>query len=324
MNKKKKSKPRMQRSLNETVFKKYLKEMEEIKSYSNIRFSLVQTLPKNKILDSVLNLTYFYDQNFLGNQDFMHIPDVSQVCQNLLKYPIILASHKNEFGLEEIVGATTIKIENNRKITDNPFFPTKDENILSITGILAKQNVYDILENKVKGIGRQLFKSAIRGAYEINKEQKVRLICEIDCRNVKSFHALRKAVQDLQNENMNISLNLVGYYEIINTNKNLEEAPTFLFEIDLNQKVKLNNEKTMFSYLNLNSTDLFLKLAYIIEKNTKQTHSYLNIVGKNLVVYHQIKLINAFDMEIEPGKTADGNDRIPKVKPVQVETLSMI
>ena len=39
MSKKEKAKPRKQKSLDETVFKKYLKEMEEIKENSNIKFS---------------------------------------------------------------------------------------------------------------------------------------------------------------------------------------------------------------------------------------------------------------------------------------------
>ena len=59
MSKKEKAKPRKQKSLDETVFKKYLKEMEEIKENSNIKFSWFQALPKSKILDSVLNLAYF-------------------------------------------------------------------------------------------------------------------------------------------------------------------------------------------------------------------------------------------------------------------------
>ncbi len=323
MSKKEKAKPRKQKSLDETVFKKYLKEMEEIKENSNIKFSLFQALPKSKILDSVLNLAYFYDQNFIGNKNFMHIPDVSQICQNLVKYPIILACQKNEFGEEAIVGATTIKMERNKKITDNPFFPTKDENILSITGILAKQNVYDVFGNNVRGIGKQLFKSAIKGAYETNKERKVRLICEIDCRNVKSFSALCKTVKSLQEEGLDVGVNLVGYYEIMNKNGNLEEAPTFLFEIVLEKEKIERTGKNVFSYINLSSTDLFLNLAYTIRKNTTEKKNYINLVGKNLVVYHELKPIDALEMTIEPGTTADGNDRVPKIQPVPVESMSI-
>lgn len=323
MSKKEKAKPRKQKSLSETVFKKYLKEMEEVRENSNIKFSLFQALPKRKILDSVLNLAYFYDQNFVGNKDFMHIPDVSQICQNLVKYPIILACQKNEFGEELIVGATTVKLERNKRLSDNPFFPTKDENILFITGILAKQNVYDVFGNSVKGIGKQLFKSAIKGAYETNREKRVRLVCEIDCRNVKSFNALCKTVKSLQEEGLDVSANLVGYYEIVNGNGGLEEAPTFLFEVVFDREKIERTKDVMFSYIDLGSTDLFLNLAYRIRENTTEKRCFVNVAGENLVVYHDLKTIDALGMVIEPGTTADGNDRVPKIQPVPVESMSI-
>ena len=51
MSKKEKAKPRKQKSLDETVFKKYLKEMEEIKENSNIKQESGRKdkdIPKNK------------------------------------------------------------------------------------------------------------------------------------------------------------------------------------------------------------------------------------------------------------------------------------
>lgn len=310
-------------SLEETVFKKYFKEMEELKEKSNIKFNSFQSLPEKDFLNGILKLTYFYDQNFIGNKDFMHVPDVSQVYQNVTKYPVILATQRNEFGENDIIGATTVKIENNLKKSDNPFFPTSNENVMFITGVLAKQNIFDVYGNKVKGIGKQLYRSAIKGAYELNKENKIRLACEIDCRNKNSFDALCKTVKSLQEDELNVGLKLVGYYEIMNKNIELKEAPTFLFEIDFQNKGDESSEK-VFSYVDLDTDNLFKKLSHIIKRNTYEKRSYLNMYEHDFVVYHEIKPVNAFNMSIEPGSTAVGNERTPRFGKVQVESMNIL
>lgn len=323
MKKKKKEKPRIQKSLEETVFSKYFKEMEELKERSNIKFNLFQSLPKENFFNNILKLTYFYDQNFIGNKDFMHIPNVSQVYQNVIRYPVILATRRNEFGENEIIGATTMKMENNLKKSDNPFFPTSNENVIFITGVLAKQNVFDMCGTRIKGIGKQLYKSAIKGAYEINKNSKIRLVCEIDCRNKHSFDALCKTVKILQDEGFNIGVNFIGYYEVINKNIDLVEAPTFIFEVDFQNKVE-EKSKIIFSYINSSNVDIFKELSYVIKRNTSEKCSYLNMYEQNFVVYHEIKPINAIDIVIEPGNTADGNKRIPACKRVCMETMNIL
>ena len=310
-------------SLEETVFKKYFKEMEELKETSNIKFNLFQSLPEKDFLNGILKLTYFYDQNFIGNKDFMHVPDVSQVYQNVTKYPVMLATQRNEFGENDIIGATTVKIENNLKKSDNPFFPTSNENVMFITGVLAKQNIFDVYGNKVKGIGKQLYRSAIKGAYELNKENKIRLACEIDCRNKNSFDALCKTVKSLQEDELNVGLKLVGYYEIMNKNIELKEAPTFLFEIDFQNKGDESSEK-VFSYVDLDTDNLFKKLSHIIKRNTYEKRSYLNMYEHDFVVYHKIKPINALNMSIEPGSTAVGNERTPRFGRVQVKSMNIL
>lgn len=323
MKKKKKAKPRIQMSLEETVFKKYFKEMEELKENSNIKFNLFQSLPEKDFFNGILKLTYFYDQNFIGNKDFMHVPDVSQIYQNVTRYPVILATQKNEFGENDIIGATTVKIENNLKKSDNPFFPTSNENVMFITGVLAKQNIFDVYGNKIKGIGKQLYKSAIKGAYELNKESKVRLACEIDCRNKNSFDALCKTVKSLQEDGLNVGLNLVGYYEIMNKNIELKEAPTFLFEIDFQNKGDESSEK-VFSYVDFDTDDLFKKLSRVIKRKTYEKRSYLNMYEHDFVIYHEIKPVNALNMIIEPGSTAIGNERTPRFGKVQVESMNIL
>lgn len=302
----------------EELFKEYFKTSKEVNrqcanNNTSIKIELLQKGRINLLNKSIL-LSYFYDQNFVGNKDFMHIPSITQIMQNIIKYPILLAKKKNIFGNEEIIGITTIKNENNHLLTDNPFFPTENENVLSITGILTKSNIFDIYGERIKGIGKQLFKTAIRGAYEINKNEPVRLMCEIDCRNINSMKSLQKAVKELQEEHVNINANLVGYYEIIKNNQELTEAPTFIFEIYFNKNKNVKNKTTIFSYEsyeNSNTTNLFYYLSDTIKNKTFKKQIYINSSNEKLVKYYKIEAINLLKMDVKPGITALGNDRIP-------------
>lgn len=335
MKKQKKVKPRPGEQIDEAakqkIFKTYIKEMEEKTekfsktNESSINFHLFQTIRnKDLVRDSIFNLTNFYDYNFTGNKDFMHIPNISNILDNILRYPIMLSTQKDMYGNDEILGTTTIKIEKNKNISDNPYFPTVNEEILSITGILTKANAIDINGNKIKGLGRELFKSAIKGAYNINKERSVRLICEIDCRNKNSLYSIEKAVRELQEEGLNLQLLLTGYYEIYNFNGTLLEAPTFMLEIDLNNKKELNNNIFNFDYTNCQSTNLYSSLSEVICANTKESKKYINIHEDKRVVYHNIAPINALGITLDVGTTADGNERIPVLSTVQLEPANHI
>jgi len=306
--------PKKAKIIKEEIFVKYLKEAKketiQYSNYdSNIKFELLQKRKIN-IFKNAFILSYFYDQNFTGNKDFMHIPSITQVIQNIVNYPIIIAKKRDEFGKEEIVGATTIKFENNKKYSNNPYFPTKNENVLSITGILSKQNIYGIYGNPIRGIGKHLFKTAIKGAYEIHKNNKIRLICEIDCRNNNSMNSLRNAIKELQEENFNISANLVGYYEILKHEHELTEAPTFLFEICFGEN-EASKCKTIFSYNDVKTSNLFYNILQVIKRKTDEERKYINKVNENIVKYHEIKPIDILNMNVIPGLTAIGNDRIP-------------
>lgn len=335
MKKKKKGKPRSNEKVDEVakqkIFKTYIKEMEEKTekfknlNQSSVDFKLFQTIRnKDLVRDSIFNLAYFYDLNFTGNKDFMHIPNISNILNNILRYPIMLAVQKDKYGNDEILGTTTVKIENNKEFSDNPYFPTKNEDVLSITGILTKSNAVDKDGNKIKGLGKELFKSAIKGAYNINKEKNVRLICEVDCRNENSLYSVSKAVKELQEENLNLEMYLTGYYEIYNFNKNLTEAPTFILEIDLNNKKQLNKDNIIFDYKHCHSTNLYMDLSKVIFDNTKENKRYLNIINGNRVVYHNIKPINALGIRLDVGTTADGNGRVPVLNTIQLEPANHI
>ena len=106
MKKKKKARPRSNNNQQEwdvvkqNIFKHYIKEMEEKtekvksnQSSSETNIHLFQTIRnKDDVRDTIFNLTYFYDNNFTGNKDFMHIPNISNVLNNVLNYPIMLVS----------------------------------------------------------------------------------------------------------------------------------------------------------------------------------------------------------------------------------------
>ena len=68
----------------------------------------------------------------------MHIPDIRNVADNFVNHPTMMATKKTNDGSEEIIGIATMKFENNNSMNSNPVFPTKNENILFITGVLTK------------------------------------------------------------------------------------------------------------------------------------------------------------------------------------------
>lgn len=332
MKKKKKARPRSNEQdmdvVKQKIFKYYIKEMEEKTQKVNkensldTNFHLFQTIRnKDDVRDTIFNLTYFYDNNFTGNKDFMHIPNISNVLDNVVHYPIMLVSKKDEYGKDEILGTTTVKFENNKSITDNPYFPTKGEDVLSITGVLTKMNATDKNGNKIRGLGRELFKSAIKGAYNANKDKALRLICEVDCRNTNSLYSVCKAVKELQEEGNNIQIFLNGYYEIKNKEKNLLEAPTFILEIDLNGDKQVNNDNLNLDYQNIDSTNLFTNLSKVICENTKENKKIVTNKNDKKVVFHSLEPINAQNITLNVGTTADGNNREP-ILSLQLEAVN--
>lgn len=332
MKRKKKSKPRTLEKFNlfkVEAFKYYIKEMEErtqkfVKNnpnLSDVKFYLFQTIKNKDLLrDMIFNLAYFYDTNYTGNKDFIHIPDISTILENILKHPIMLATRKDEYGMEEILGVATVRLENSISISSNPFFPTENENVLIISNILTKLDAIDKEGNKIRGIGKELFKAAIKAAYELNKTNKIRLICEVDCRNMQSYSAVSKAVTTLQKEDLKLDLSIAGYYEIIDNFGELTEAPTFVLEIGLDNNKIISNETHEFNYLDCRTTELFSDLNTVIENNTKELREFVNIKDGKVVIYHELEAFNALNVNFNIGNTAKGNERVPTINNLQYET----
>lgn len=332
MKKKKKSKPRTMNSSDvevakQKIFSYYIKEMEERTEKFTLnnpdakgtKFYLFQTIrSKDEVRDMIFKLAYFYDRNFVGNKDFMHIPNISNILENILRYPILLASKKDENGHEDILGVTTVKMEKNLNLSDNPCFPTVNENVLSITGILAKMNNQDENQVRVRGVGKELFKSAIKAAVEINRIEPVRLIFEVDCRNTNSLNAACRALKDLQNEGLNINMFISGYYEIKNKDKSLVEAPTFILEIDLSGAKTLSKSEVKFTYQDCKKETLFKDLSDVIKSSTNEIKSFIHPKDDKTVMYHQIKPVNALAVNLDVGSSAEGNLRVPELKALQL------
>ena len=313
--------------LKEMVFETYNDGLEERTQRYNsshnqkIDFGLAQSqVNKKDFINQALNISYFYDRNFSGNKDFMHTPNFTQVATNFVRYPIMLATKEAGDGSKDIVGATTIKYQRNQELSDNPYFPTKGENVLMITGVLSQDNTLVSEKDKVYGVGKELYKTSIKGAFLINNLKKVRLVCEIDCRNINSLNSIKKAIKELNDEGIKVGAYLRGYYEIVNDNRRIVEAPTFMVEFNLNNE-KLDSEKTVFSYIDCRQKRLYPDLDKIIKQNTEQIMEFITLDDDKVVVYHEVEKIDIFDMDLDVGTSAEGNNRVPVLNPVVLRTL---
>lgn len=258
----------------------------------------------------------FYNENWLGNKDYMHIPNYSQVMSNYMRYPIIIA---REEGKDEILAISTIKYDENNPDEIDPYFPDEEAKYFSITGILAKR------ETTHRGMGKKIYEIALRGAYEYNKHYPgTRIMCVIDCRNAQSLRALSTAVErinreELVGEGQELPANIVGYYELRNSQTGeLEEAPTLVLEVGLNSQNKgtadiqdktliysKSENKSLFDALNTELREQFAK--YGMQQPIKNED-----IGTGTVCYYSL----AGECSIEKttiisNGTEKGNDRSP-------------
>jgi hypothetical protein len=303
----------------EQTFFIYFKITQEInninsqnnKNFEGIKFWLLQSIKdKDQINRMLFEIAEFYNNNFIGNKDFIHIPTFREMLDNFC-FPILIATRKDKYGKDEILGTTTIKFENNTELNDNPYFPNKNETVISINGILTKMDLKDANGERIKGIGKELFKIAIKGAYEINKFRPVRLMCKIDCRNDKSVNSIANAAEGLKEYNINPQVYINGYYELQDSKDYLLEAPTFTVEVSFNDNKFLNDSMTNFSYVNCKRNNLYSSIYYAIKCKTEDVAVYINKDDDKKVVYHQIKPISLSTLRLETGDSIVGNERIP-------------
>lgn len=294
-------------------------QVNDEEPYSDVIYEVLQFSKLANSWDSVYRIANFYNHNWLGNADFMHIPDFYQTLNNCINYPIIVA-RKKETG--ELVGISTIKYDENTDEHIDPYFPEKEAKYFSITGILTKKN------NPHKGIGKKIYEIAIRGAYDFEKEYPgTQIMCVIDCRNRQSLNALASAVENIRKNNRveegkELPAHILGYYELRDTKNNqLLEAPTLVMEIELQEQESSNkNNKMSIEFSHKEGENDLLNQLLVELKNKFMTYG-INppIVEEDsecgTVYFYSLKDKEKTRLQgitIIPNDTEKGNDRIPR------------
>lgn len=301
---------------------KRVNEENELLNPSNeVVYEVFQLSDLSENRENIYMVADFYNKNWQGNMDFMHIPDFEQTLANTRAYPIIIARKK---GTDEILGISTIKYDENFEESIDPYFPEGDAKYFSITGILTKRN------NTYKGIGKKIYEIALRGAYNYEKHYPgTRIMCVIDCRNRQSLRALSSAVKNIRDDgflgnNLYLPANVFGYYELRDKEEGkLLEAPTLVMEVGLSPKEK-NGKEEDFSFRNIifnrkEGQSLFDTLLETLKDNL---HEYrinepqvLEDTDAGMVYFYSLEdreMCKLEGISIESNGTEKGNDRVPK------------
>ena len=301
---------------------KRVNEENELLNPSNeVVYEVFQLSDLSENRENIYMVADFYNKNWQGNNDFMHIPDFEQTLANTRAYPIIIARKK---GTDEILGISTIKYDENSEESIDPYFPEGDAKYFSITGILTKRN------NTYKGIGKKIYEIALRGAYNYEKHYPgTRIMCVIDCRNRLCLRALSSAVKNIRDDgflgdDLNLPANVFGYYELSDKEEGkLLEAPSLVMEVGLSPKEK-NGEEEDFSFRNIifnrkEGQSLFDTLLETLKDNLYEYKinepQVLEDTDAGLVYFYSLEAREMCRLEginIESNGTEKGNDRKPK------------
>ena len=207
-----------------------------------IKFRVLQLVDKENSkleqdTDIVRKSATLYDE-YEGNEEYIHIPSIEQMLENLQKH-VVIGIEDTETG--ELEGVTTIKYYENKGENVNPYYPRKDTKYFEVTGVIVKQR-----ENMInKGLGTSMYEACFLGLqqyakYHPDEEYKMNVV--IDCTNIKSLYAAQNAINNIASRNLvgtgkKIDLNLGGIYVVKNPEtRTLVEAPTFVLESDLREK----------------------------------------------------------------------------------------
>ncbi len=233
------------------------KEYQKQTKNDNIQFKVLQLLNPFGMLegesktDIVRQSTQVYDE-YEGNEEYIHIPNVNQMLHNLQQFPVLGAFNTKSGELE---GVVTIKYHENSSIeVTDPYYPKKDAKFFSITGVIVKQR-----KNMLhKGLGSNLYAASILGIQRYASEypeEKIELNAVIDCTNLPSLYALSKGNKRIYSENyigenQKLDAILDGIYTVRDEHNHLVEAPTYVIKIPLvSQRVVDNTIKdNVFSY----------------------------------------------------------------------------
>ena len=248
-------------------------------------------------------IAQFYDVNWTGNRDFMHIPDFVQVARNIREFPVIIARRMDS---REILGMATIKYYENNEIMQE-YYPKPFVEFFSITGVLVKKEI------EYRGIGKKINEIAIKGAADYaERHPGVEMIAEIDCRNRNSLNATASALENIAKEGRNFPSDIYGYYELRSEDGKLKEAPTLILSIGLEEGGNGNVEKKKLGYEGHGSENLSEYLLQTLKRTFHSSKKRVTRDGNEMLYF---TYLNGDDritgLEIEPGGTEKGNDREP-------------
>lgn len=193
--------------------------------------------------DIIRKSASLYDE-YEGNEEYIHIPSIEQMLENFQKH-IVIGIEDIETG--ELEGVTTIKYYENEGENVNPYYPRKNTKYFEVTGVIVKQR-----ENMTnKGLGTSMYEACFLGLHQFTKNHplvRYKMNVVIDCTNIKSLYAAQNAINNIASRNLvgkdrKIELNLAGIYVVKNPDtKTLVEAPTFVLESDLQEKIAQERE----------------------------------------------------------------------------------
>ena len=287
---------------------------------SNIRFEVYQ---KSEIylqnIFTPFNIAEFYNDNWRGNADYMHVPDYIKVMENLEKFPIITAYDYNE---NVLLGISTMQYNE----TDNhidPYFPEMGAKYFSITGILTNLNAKNYYG--YGGIGNKIYEIEMLAALQYKMYfADTRIMCVIDCRNEHSINAFRKASErvslktDLSGHNLELPSAIVAYYTIRDKYGKLTEAPTLVMELGLSAIPITPVAARCVDYFpseNLNESLLkTVQRTFVADPNRTPVFNPDNDLGGVMVEYVKLdwrqNQLKNFPVIMTNG-TEKGNDRVP-------------
>lgn len=284
-------------------YQEFVEECQRI-STPEVKFCVLQCEDSFNIPTIIQQINRFYDENWLGNADYMHIPAIQTIINNYKHYPIFLAYQEHEEGVD-ILGILTLKyFENNSSFT-NPYYPIPGKRHFEITGALTKK------ESPIRNVGKALYKIAIMGLTKMQDHLPAfDLIFVVDGRNNMSMNAARGACRHIrQTEDIPTTSNFVGVYTV-SQNQQLTEFPTFVVKFHLNEP-STNNTTLTLDYQP--SDDLFPNMLDLILSRLTIGHTTTNPDDDLTVTYYELENdgINLENLTVNPNHTDEGNDRTP-------------
>lgn len=304
------------------------KEYQEKTGNPNLQICVLQLLQErySKLglkTDLVRQAAELYD-DYQGNEEYIHIPDIHQMLHNLQQYPVLGAFDTKRGELE---GITTIKYHENSSTNEtDPYYPKEGAKFFSITGIIVKQRE-NILH---KGLGSNLYAAAILGIYNhacMHPEENIELNAVIDCTNLLSLYALSNGNKSISSkgyvgENQKLPAILDGIYTVRDQEKHLVEAPTYVIKIPLKSKQMNEQHEVKFEYSTQKSKpqhQQYEELLDTILEKIKQDEAcmvtQMEDEGTGTVSYIHTDDLNIYleDMKLERNGTQDiGKKRTPR------------